>query len=364
MRQTIVMKRLFFLVVSLVLFANVLFAQKNDREFGVVVFYTKGKYTSNVTFSINNINAVTLYKGVLYHKVYSSGQALLSISSRGDIRNFNTQLLLHDTLYVKVLTLSAGIISNFQVVNKEEAIAEIEQEKKERDNYLTLYSTERITYPYNPESFDDKENKGKRSGSGFLLSKEGYIVTNYHVIENTKKVTVRGVNGNKNSSLSAKVVYTDTINDLALLQLEDKIIIENPAYKTRNTTCDVGESIYVLGYPLTTAMGEDIKLTDGLVSSQNGFKGDTASYQISAPVQPGNSGAPLFDKDGNIIGIVNAKLRGAENATYAIKVKYLMQAIDRAGVKSISNSNNGLVGKTLPQQVKAIQDFVYIIEAE
>lgn len=359
------MKRFFFLVVSLVLFANVLFAQKNDREFGVVVFYTKGKYSTSIDLAINNIDVIStgLTRGVLFHKVYSTGQVLIREARFYNAAFLNVSLSLHDTLYVSINFTARGD-NILKVVNKEEAIAEIEQEKKERDNYLTLYSTERITYPYNPESFDDKENKGKRSGSGFLLSKDGYIVTNYHVIENTKKVTVRGVNSNKNSSLSVKVIYTDTINDMALLQLEDKISIESPVYKIRNTTCDVGESIYVLGYPLTTSMGEDIKLTDGLISSQNGFKGDTVSYQISAPVQPGNSGAPLFDKDGNIIGIVNAKLRGAENATYAIKVKHLMQAIDRAGVKLVISSNNSLAGKTLPQQVKAIQDFVYIIDAE
>jgi S1-C subfamily serine protease len=75
-------------------------------------------------------------------------------------------------------------------------------------------------------------------------------------------------------------------------------------------------------------MGDEVKLTNGIISSKSGFQGDVTSYQITAPVQPGNSGGPLFDDKGNIIGIINAKHVGAENASYAIKASYLMNLID------------------------------------
>lgn len=350
------MRRFFFLFITISLFIAQLNAQYNDREFGVLAFININS-NSPATITINNVNVVQLPpKNILYHKTYSVGKALLSVSGVSPVSITNVTLANNDTIYIEV-ELRGNVVWLVKEKTKDYVLEEYKR-------YRKVYSTERITYPYIPESFENNERKGKRFGSGFLLSEEGYIATNYHVIENTKKVVARGVNGNKNSSLSLKVIYTDTINDLAILRLEDKITIEKPVYSFKSTATDVGEGIFVLGYPLTEAMGEDIKLTDGLVSSKNGFKGDTASYQISAPVQPGNSGAPLFDKNGNIVGIVNAKLSGAENATYAIKVNFLQQAIGEAGITLSANTANTLAGKELPEQVKAIQNFVYIIEAE
>lgn len=74
---------------------------------------------------------------------------------------------------------------------------------------------------------------------------------------------------------------------------------------------DVGEDIYVLGYPLTATMGEEVKLTNGIINAKTRFDGDVYQYQISTPVQPGNSGEPLIDYNGNVIGVVCAKHRGA-----------------------------------------------------
>ena len=79
---------------------------------------------------------------------------------------------------------------------------------------------------------------------------------------------------------------------------------------------------------MRATMGDEVKLTNGIISSKSGFQGDVTSYQITAPVQQGNSGGPLFDSKGNIIGIINAKHAGAENASYAIKASYLMNLID------------------------------------
>src|SRR6185436_3333739 len=78
------------------------------------------------------------------------------------------------------------------------------------------------------------------------------------------------------------------------------------------------------GYPLTTSMGQDVKLTTGIISSVNGYQGNANSYQITAPVQPGNSGGPVFDEQANLVGVINAKHVLAENATYAIKSTYLI----------------------------------------
>lgn len=360
------MKKIFLLLLVFPFLFSDLKAQGDEREYGVAVFYTIGNNTWNIQVSINNIELFTMpNNSIFYQKIYSKGNALVQFRmGSGFYKYVNFILKNNDTVYYRINNTANGKFTAIEK-SKNEALLEIENEiNVEKEVYERFYSSERITYPYIPESFENRDKFGKRSGSGFLISNAGYVVTNYHVIQNTKKITVRGVNANKKSSLSAKIIYTDTVNDLAVLQLEDKISIEPPPFIFRNTPCETGENIFVLGYPLTTSMGEDIKLTDGLVSSANGYKGDTASYQISAPVQPGNSGGPLFDKDGNIVGIVNAKLTGAENTTYAIKIRYLQEALTKAGVTFASQNKNSLTGKPLTEQVKAIQNFVYIIDAE
>lgn len=109
-------------------------------------------------------------------------------------------------------------------------------------------------------------------------------------------------------------------------------------------------------------MGKEVKLTDGIISSSTGYKGDEAMYQISAPIQPGNSGGPLFNEDGDVIGVVCAKHAEAENANYAIKISYLYSMLDASGCNLEMANNNSIHGKKLSSKVKKIKDFVYLIE--
>jgi S1-C subfamily serine protease len=109
-------------------------------------------------------------------------------------------------------------------------------------------------------------------------------------------------------------------------------------------------------------MGDEVKLTNGIISSKSGFQGDVTSYQISAPIQPGNSGGPLFDGKGNVIGTVNAKHDGAENVSYAIKTSYLINLIDLLPTPPKFQTISTVAGKPLTEQVKILKKFTYIIE--
>lgn len=201
------------------------------------------------------------------------------------------------------------------------------------------------------------------SGSGFAL-KNGYIVTNYHVIEDARTITIQGVNGVFGTEYEASVTATDKSNDLALLKIDDSRFVgfETIPYKIKTSLSEVGEDCFVLGYPLTSTMGDEIKLTTGVVSSKTGFQGDVSLYQISAPIQPGNSGGPLFDGNGNLIGIVNAKHNGAENVGYAIKASYLNNLVESAVSTNIIPTTNSVLGQTLPNKVKKIKNFVFMIK--
>ena len=200
------------------------------------------------------------------------------------------------------------------------------------------------------------------SGTGFAL-RNGYIVTNNHVVEGANHIYVHGIKGDFDNPLNAKVIATDSKNDLALIQIDDSGFSSfgTIPYGYRKGMADVGEDVFVLGYPLITTMGEELKLTSGIVSSKTGYQGDVSLYQISAPIQPGNSGGPLFDKNGNIIGVVCAKHSGAENVGYAIKTSYLNTLIDSSASSEILPTSNSVSSLSLSEKVKRIRDFVFMI---
>lgn len=227
---------------------------------------------------------------------------------------------------------------------------------REKSTYLKLY----------PKIDVHQDKQSSLSATGFALSSDGLIVTNFHVIDGAKEIKVRGVNSDFSKFFNAKVLLVDKNNDIAIIQINDYdfTALGKIPYKIETLLSGVGESIFVLGYPLRATMGDEIKLTNGIISSRTGFQGDITSYQISAPVQPGNSGGPLFDSNGNLIGIINAKHAGAENASYAIKASYLKNLIELLPTSPDLQTVSALTGKTLTQQVDLVRKFVYIIEVE
>lgn len=211
-------------------------------------------------------------------------------------------------------------------------------------------------------------NKGtitsKWSGTGFFISKNGYIITNQHVIDGAKNIKITSINGNHNTSYTARIEVSDKQNDLAIIKITDNFTVPTIPYSIKFSQSSVGENCWVLGYPLTQTMGEDIKLTNGIISSKSGFDGNIAQYQISAPVQPGNSGGPVFDKNGNLIGVVQAKHGAAENAGYAVKASYVRNLIDMLPNSITLPQTNMLSGKSLPQQVELASKCVVLIICE
>ena len=219
------------------------------------------------------------------------------------------------------------------------------------------------TYPTSTDYQSITETQ-KSTGTGFAISVNGYIVTNYHVIENASSIKVRGINNDFSTSYTAKVIASDKNNDLVIIQINDSRFssITSIPYSIRNSSVDVGESVFVLGYPLTASMGDEIKLTTGVVSAKSGFEGDITTYQMTAPIQPGNSGAPVFDKNGILMAVTNAKHSQAENAGYAIKTNYLKNLIESLPTNITFQTTNLLQSKPLTEQVKVLKKIVYIIE--
>ena len=203
------------------------------------------------------------------------------------------------------------------------------------------------------------------SGTGFAISSNGYIATNYHVIGNSSDIIIKGIKGDFNKEYKAVVTIKDANNDLAILKITDSkfTTLGTLPYNFNFNISDVGENVFALGYPLRASMGDEIKLTNGIISSKSGFQGDITTYQVSIPVQAGNSGGPMFNSNGQIIGVINAKHIGAENASYSIKSNYLNMLSMSLEKDFKFSSDNAISGLNLPEQVKFIKEFVYIIEA-
>lgn len=241
-----------------------------------------------------------------------------------------------------------------EVVNYNNRVAEA-REKAEREARIAAEERTRIEA--------ERHNPTEWGGTGFAL-KDGYIVTNHHVVEDANTISIRGIKGDFQRSYDAEVVAIDKINDIALLKVTSESFtgFGNIPYNVKTSISEVGEDVFVLGYPLTSTMGDEIKLTTGVISSKTGFQGDVSLYQISAPVQPGNSGGPLFDGKGNIVGIVSAKHQGAENVGYAIKTSYLRNLIESYVSTSLLPSSNQVSTLPLTGKVKSIKDFVFMVK--
>ena len=229
--------------------------------------------------------------------------------------------------------------------------------------YLKLYPTSS-----NSRVSPDSSVKGNFSGSGtgFAISNEGHIVTNYHVIDSAKQISVQLSKVGIQKQYNAEIILEDKDNDLAIIQIKDSNFdsMKDIPYSFKENISKMGTKVFTLGYPLIGSMGESVKLTDGLISSKTGFQGDISSYQISVPVQPGNSGGPLFDFEGNLIGVVNAKHQNTDNVSYAIKSGVLKNLVELLPGSINQSKSNKLKNLPIQEQVEMIEEFVFLIKTK
>lgn len=179
---------------------------------------------------------------------------------------------------------------------------------------------------------------GNGFGTGFVVSANGHIVTNNHVIDGCSdlKGNLAG-----EAAMVLRVVSSDANNDLALLQAPSTATFKEFA-RIRDRSIRSGDSIVAIGFPFHGLLTSDLTVTTGIVSSLSGMRNDSRFLQISAPVQPGNSGGPLFDTTGQIVGVVAGKLDGLrvavatgsipENISFAIKTGALRDFLDNSVV--------------------------------
>ncbi len=170
-----------------------------------------------------------------------------------------------------------------------------------------------------------------RTGTGFFVSSAGHVITSNHVIAGATSIGIRNEAG---QILPAKLVRSDPANDLALLDVETS---GKPLVLSQTANISKGLEVFTLGYPLPGLQGQEQKATFGRVNALSGPQGDIRFVQVDVPIQPGNSGGPLIDANGHVIGVITGSLdelkalntSGAlpQNVNYAIKADYIMPLI-------------------------------------
>lgn len=237
-------------------------------------------------------------------------------------------------------------------------------------NDIKLEFLDENTMLYLTRTSDDLEPRFTTNiscGSGFALDCNGYIATNYHVIKDHKRITVSQMHDmSRPLDYHADVVVCDTINDIAILRINDESFkaFEQLPYCISDRNIRKGEEIFYMGYPVPDLLSCEIKTSDGRVTAIYGFK--VSQYMMSIDVDHGSSGSPVFDSEGNIIGIVVAMM-GEEytniEANFAIKIPYLFRLMGEIeGLGELPT--NKIKGLSHPDKIEAIAPYVFFITVE
>jgi len=202
----------------------------------------------------------------------------------------------------------------------------------------------------------------KIAGTGFLLDGKGYILTNSHVITNAKSILVQN---SKGQDFTVSVILIDKERDLAVLKVQDSSFkqVDLLPYGFKKSGAELGEQIFTLGFPR-----DEIVYGEGYLSANTGSDGDTLSCQITVVANPGNSGGPVFNKNGEIVGILSTRQLQAQGFVFAVTAKNIFRSIEELKKSDTTyqnikvNTGSSVKGMDRVQQIKKIEDFVYLVK--
>ena len=203
------------------------------------------------------------------------------------------------------------------------------------------------------KSPDDNKIVAAASGTGFFVSRSGHIITNHHVIDQCKvnKVNFKG------NELEAKVLAIDKTNDLAILQAN---ITPGKVYSVSNEDVSLLQDIIVAGFPLGKKVSAAIKTHKGSVSALAGFGDNYSNFQTDATINQGNSGGPVMDQKGNIVGVAVALMsaEAGQNIFFAVKSSTLKTFASSNGLSFLPPNNRPMSNKDLGQLITEATVFL------
>jgi len=232
-----------------------------------------------------------------------------------------------------------------------------------------IAEAQRLSREFKPrqESSSDNSNSPDNptaTGTGFFITDDGYLISNYHVVKDAAKVRFLTGAG----LIDAKVVKVDAANDLALLKAVGKF---TPLPVAASRGVKLGGTVATVGFPNIGMQGFSPKLAKGEIASLSGAADDARYFQISVPVQPGNSGGALVGEHGNVIGIVSAKLDASaalaatgalpENVNYAVKSSFLLSFLESVPAVSAKLKEPNTADRKFEDVVKSAQDAAVLV---
>jgi len=257
---------------------------------------------------------------------------------------------------------SVALISTFVTFYLTQSI-----EKEQTAYYKELVrKVEQIKKSQNLIMADIAESKEKSTptpanytGTGFLISSSGYIATSYHVIKNADSIYIEN---QKIGTVKAAMLFSDAASDVSLLKVESEKLVSlgSLPYTIGTKEASLGEDVFTLGFPR-----DEIVFGEGSISASTGYRQDSNAYQISVPVNPGNSGGPLFNVRGDVVGIISGLQTETSGTAFATKASALLKAIEVAP-DSLSETLalprvNTLKNLTKVQQLAKWKDYVFMV---
>jgi S1-C subfamily serine protease len=246
---------------------------------------------------------------------------------------------------------------------------------KVKPSQLEYLSGQIAAQGYKLNKLDTKVNSAEtpvpsfsRGGTGFLVDGKGYLVTAAHIFKNATQVEVQ----NSLGEYHARIIQLDRQADLALLKIEDTTYhaFTSLPYGISKSGAELGEDVFTLGYPRP-----EIVYGKGYMSAKTGYQGDTTNFQLTIAANPGNSGTPVLNNDGEVVGMVSSAQQNAQGMVFAVRSRNIFQALEamRSDSTLLSTDstisrlkipvNSFMKGMERKTQLKRLEDYIFIVKS-